>query len=193
MGKSKTVSIISLTLVALAFWGCGGGERPADTGGTGEVTEEALPEGFELLPGDQFNAEDYKGKVLVVDFWATWCPPCKMEIPDLIEINDEYGDKGVVLIGITGDEDAEKSVPKFARESGLNYRNFIMTDAIDGEYNITGWEYIERQLDDGTEYKDVIIYVDFQFGENVFMNEIEFLFDGINSKILSHNIEMKEQ
>jgi len=139
MGKSKTVSIISLTLVALAFWGCGGGERPADTGGTGEVTEEALPEGFELLPGDQFNAEDYKGKVLVVDFWATWCPPCKMEIPDLIEINDEYGDKGVVLIGITGDEDAEKSVPKFARESGLNYRNFIMTDAIDGEYNITGW------------------------------------------------------
>jgi len=94
MGKSKTVSIISLTLVALAFWGCGGGERPADTGGTGEVTEEALPEGFELLPGDQFNAEDYKGKVLVVDFWATWCPPCKMEIPDLIEINDEYGDKG---------------------------------------------------------------------------------------------------
>jgi thiol-disulfide isomerase/thioredoxin len=146
MGKSKTVSIIGLTLVALALWGCGGGERPADTGETREVAEEALPEsfeafpeGFELLPGDQFNVEDYKGKVLVLDFWATWCPPCMMEIPELIEINDEYGDKGVVMVGITGDEDAEKSVPKFAKESGLNYRNYIMSDAIDKQYNITGW------------------------------------------------------
>jgi thiol-disulfide isomerase/thioredoxin len=139
MGKPKTVLIIGLTLIGLALWGCGG-ERPAETTDTGEVaTEEGLPEGFELLSGEKFNVEDYKGKVLVLDFWATWCPPCKMEIPDLIEINDEYKDKGVVLVGITGDEDAEESVPEFAKESGLNYRNFIMNDAIDKEYNITGW------------------------------------------------------
>jgi thiol-disulfide isomerase/thioredoxin len=138
MDKHKTLLLIGLTLAALALWGCGG-ERPAETGETGEVIEEALPEGFELLPGDEFNVEDYKGKVLVVDFWATWCPPCKMEIPDLIEINNEYKGKGVVLVGITGDEDAEKSVPEYARESGLNYRNFIMNDAIDEKYNIIGW------------------------------------------------------
>ncbi|UCE27006.1 MAG: TlpA family protein disulfide reductase, partial [Candidatus Coatesbacteria bacterium] len=140
MGKLRTVLIIGLTLTAVALWGCGTGERSPETTDTGEtVTEEGLPDGFELLSGDEFSVDDYKGKVLVLDFWATWCPPCKMEIPDLIEINDEYRDKGVVLIGITGDEDAEKSVPKFARESGLNYRNHTMTDAIDKEYNITGW------------------------------------------------------
>jgi thiol-disulfide isomerase/thioredoxin len=137
--KHKALLLIGLTLVTLTLSGCGSGEKPANVGETGEVTEEALPEGFELLPGDRFDVEDYKGKVLVVDFWATWCPPCMMEIPELIEINGEYKDKGVVLVGITGDEDAEKSVPKFARESGLNYRNYIMNDALDKKYNITGW------------------------------------------------------
>jgi thiol-disulfide isomerase/thioredoxin len=139
MDKYKTLSLIGFTLVALALSGCGGGEKPAETGEAGGVIGEALPEGFELLSGDGFNVDDYKGKVLVVDFWATWCPPCKMEIPELIEINDEYKDNGVVLVGITGDDDAETSVPEFAKESGLNYRNYIMNDAIDKEYNITGW------------------------------------------------------
>jgi thiol-disulfide isomerase/thioredoxin len=139
MDRYKILSLIGLTLAALAFSGCGTGEKPAKPGETGGVVEEALPEGFELLPGDQFKVEDYKGKVLVVDFWATWCPPCKMEIPELIEISDEYKDKGVVLVGITGDDDAENCVPGFAKKSGLNYRNFMMTDAINKEYNITGW------------------------------------------------------
>ncbi len=142
MDKPKNVLIIGLTLIGLALWGCGAGERPADTGETGDageaVTEEGLPEGFELLSGEQFNVEDYKGKVLVLDFWATWCPPCKMEIPDLIEVKNEYSDKGVVIVGITHDEEAETDVPKFARETGMNYVNYTNTDAIDDAYGVTG-------------------------------------------------------
>jgi len=60
-----------------------------------------------------------RGKIVVVEFWATWCPPCRQSIPHLIELNKEYGPKGVVFIGMT-DEDKSKIEP-FAKQMGMNY------------------------------------------------------------------------
>jgi thiol-disulfide isomerase/thioredoxin len=126
----NTVKIIlaSLFILALFFaFGCTPQEPAEDvsdeTGDTGDTTETSV-EGFEMLSGEEFDLANYKGSVVVVDLWATWCPPCKKEIPHLIEINNEYKDKGVVMIGISMDDNAMSVVPKFAKKEGMNYVNF---------------------------------------------------------------------
>src|SRR5262245_54057104 len=63
---------------------------------------------------------DYKGKVILVNFWATWCAPCKVEIPGFIELYDQYKDKGFVILGVSGDDDAE-TLRAFASEWKINY------------------------------------------------------------------------
>ncbi len=71
--------------------------------------------------GKTVKLSDYKGKVVIIDFWATWCPPCRKGIPDLISIQDEYK-KDVVIIGISLDsEKTIKDVPGFVKSYGINY------------------------------------------------------------------------
>jgi thiol-disulfide isomerase/thioredoxin len=76
-----------------------------------------------LLDGQKTKLADYSGKVLIVDLWATWCGPCKQEIPHLVEIAKEYKDKGVEVIGLTNENpetDAEW-VKKFSEDFNINY------------------------------------------------------------------------
>jgi len=71
--------------------------------------------------GKTVKLSDYKGKVVIIDFWATWCPPCRKGIPDLISIQNEYK-KDVVIVGISLDgEKTLKDVPGFVKSYGINY------------------------------------------------------------------------
>ncbi len=124
MNTVKIILPLSLILGLFLAIGCTPQEPVEDvTEDTGDTSETSV-EGFEMLSGEEFNLADYKGSVVVVDLWATWCPPCKKEIPHLIEINNEYKDKGVVMIGISMDDNAMSVVPKFAEKVGMNYVNF---------------------------------------------------------------------
>jgi cytochrome c biogenesis protein CcmG/thiol:disulfide interchange protein DsbE len=77
---------------------------------------------FSLKSTDDKNISlaDYKGKVIIIDFWATWCPPCRKGIPDLIAIQNEYKDD-VVIIGISLDRDTKNDVVPFVKNYGINY------------------------------------------------------------------------
>jgi peroxiredoxin len=75
---------------------------------------------MKLPDGKQVSAADYDGKVLIVDFWATWCPPCRKEIPGFIKLKKEYADKGLEIVGFSFDNDAETH-DKWIKEQGLNY------------------------------------------------------------------------
>jgi len=65
---------------------------------------------------------DFKGKVLVLDFYATWCEPCRRSVPHLIEVQNKYADQGLQVIGLNvGGADDEQKVPAFAKEFGIQY------------------------------------------------------------------------
>lgn len=71
--------------------------------------------------GKTVKLSDYKGKVVIIDFWATWCPPCRKGIPDLISIQNDFKED-VVIIGISLDgEKTIKDVPGFVKSYGINY------------------------------------------------------------------------
>ncbi len=80
------------------------------------------------LAGNPVNSVQFKGKVVVVDFWATWCGPCVEEIPGYIALQEKYGKDGLVIIGISLDRRGPESVKKFVAKQGMNYP-VLMGDA----------------------------------------------------------------
>jgi len=77
---------------------------------------------FKDLDGKPVALSDYKGKVVLLDFWATWCPPCRKEIPGFVELYNTYKSRGLVVIGVSMD-DAEDTpdVKRFAAQLKINY------------------------------------------------------------------------
>lgn len=78
---------------------------------------------FPSLSGKTQTLENWRGKTLIVNFWATWCAPCREEIPDLIAIRGEYAAKSVEIVGIAMDN--AQSVKSYAREMGMTYPLFL--------------------------------------------------------------------
>ena len=71
------------------------------------------------VDGKPQSIKQWQGKIMVVNFWATWCPPCREEIPGFIDLNKKYGDKGLVFVGIALDE--PDRVQAYIDEIGINY------------------------------------------------------------------------
>lgn len=73
------------------------------------------------INGRTVRLSDYKGKVVVINFWATWCPPCRAEMPDLVRLQREHGKDGLQIIGITYPPEQRARVRRFARNLKVNY------------------------------------------------------------------------
>jgi peroxiredoxin len=72
------------------------------------------------MNGTEVKISDYAGKVILLNYWATWCGPCRLEIPGFIELYDQYKDKGLVILGVSTDDDPE-TLRGYAKEMKMNY------------------------------------------------------------------------
>jgi peroxiredoxin len=73
------------------------------------------------ISGQQIRLQDYKGKVVLLNFWATWCSPCLAEIPELVKWQHKYSKSGLQVIGITSPPQTKREIQKFARKLKINY------------------------------------------------------------------------
>ncbi len=73
------------------------------------------------ISGKRVKLSDFRGKAVVLNFWATWCPPCKTEIPWFEDLADKYRSQGLEVIGVALDDSSDEDIAKFAREMKMNY------------------------------------------------------------------------
>ena len=110
----------------------------ASVTGTGCTTKNAATQGgavgtaapaFALpdLEGKTIRNTDLKGKVVILNFWATWCPPCRDEVPDFVRLQSKYRDQGLVIVGLSLDNGGARDVRPFVDEYDVNYTMLIAT------------------------------------------------------------------
>jgi thiol-disulfide isomerase/thioredoxin len=143
MKKGIIIGVGVVALMALMVWmdkKFPPAGTPASVGATSEASEAALS----TVPIKDLNDHDvtlaqYKGKVVLVNFWATWCEPCRIEIPWMIEFQKKFGPQGFTILGVSMDEDGKKAVVPFLEKQrfdvdgqkvAMNYPILLGSDQI---------------------------------------------------------------
>ncbi len=112
--------VLSVLLMAAFFIGCGTTPEVATTEGS---TPRKSASEFSLtdLQGNVHRLSDYRGKVVVLNFWDTWCGPCRQEIPGFIAIQEKLADNGLQLLGVALGKEGADRVRDYASQAGINY------------------------------------------------------------------------
>jgi len=127
-------------VLSLALVGCGApgdGATGTPTPGT-EASVDVAPS-FEIddLDGNVLRLSDSAGNLRLVDFWATWCPPCVEEMPMFKELQETYGPRGLVIVGLSADESIE-DVRTFVAEHEIPWANAVAPEELRAEWKVTG-------------------------------------------------------
>jgi thiol-disulfide isomerase/thioredoxin len=89
---------------------------------------------LQTLDGKNISLTDFRGKAVLVNFWATWCGPCKIETPWLVELQNQYGSQGLQVVGVAMDDSGQDEIAKFAKDMGVNYPVLLGKEAVGDAY-----------------------------------------------------------
>ena len=174
-GKFLAALMISGILALLPLAGCKqkAGENAnlgADSTASGAAPEASLA--IPTLEGSTASLDQYKGKVVLVNFWATWCDPCKTEIPWLIEFNHKYGPKGLVILGIAMDDEGKKAVEPWVKtkrfdvngqQEAMDYPILLGNDKVADKFGgILGLPTSMLYSRDGRKIKTIVGLINYQ-------------------------------
>jgi len=156
--QSAARSTLLLALAGVAAFA----EQPGISADLYAEKERKPAPGFALkdVSGKTVNIQDYRGKVVLLDFWATWCTGCKKEIPWFSEFQQTYGDKGFAVVGVSLDEDGWKVLKPFLDEHRVPYQMVLGDDPMAKRYgikNLPDTFLIDRQGRVSAIYKEGLV------------------------------------
>ncbi len=132
--------ITALFIVGILAISCSPSGKP-EKAESGEKKHSQAPKApdftLKTLEGKELSLSSFQGKVVLLNFWATWCPPCRAEIPIFHAYYKKWKDKGFVIIGISMDKSAQIAAT-FMRELGITYPNLLGNNALAAQYRVQG-------------------------------------------------------
>jgi thiol-disulfide isomerase/thioredoxin len=129
---------IAVLVSAMLFFGIRHTRQHASNGSTSSSLDpkgQPAPD-FTLknLGGKPVQLSSYRGQAVLLNFWATWCEPCKIEMPWFVELQKDYGPQGLQIVGVAMDDSDESDIAKFVKDMGVNYPILIGKEAVGEEY-----------------------------------------------------------
>ena len=134
---NRTSRLIIFMLILGVFVGCSSEQNSSQTKKKPQALEQLDPYSAKLYPaqreakardfsvtqvnGNTFQLSEHRGKVVLLNIWATWCAPCREEVPDFVELYSEYRDEGLVVLGVSIDKQGESVVKPFMEKYEVNY------------------------------------------------------------------------
>src|SRR5579864_3017405 len=138
--------VVALVVAAMLYVGV----HRARRSGPPRLTQSTAAPDFSLesLDGKKMHLSDFRGKAVLLNFWATWCEPCKIEMPWFVQLEKQYGPEGLQILGVAMDDTSETEIAQFAKEMGVNYPVLLgkesVGDAYGGIINLPTTFYIDR-------------------------------------------------
>mgnify|MGYP001562989633 FL=1 len=111
-------AVIGIAFFLIFASSCKKGEVEINPPSVGDTAPDFTLKG---INGNTSSLADYKGKVVMVEFWATWCPPCKELTPILEKIHKKYKDKGLIILALVSEDEGEAAIRSFIKEYGITY------------------------------------------------------------------------
>ncbi len=123
---------------AVSWCACGRTQSGPADGKRSEVGSLAPDFTLKDLQGRDVRLSGYRGRVVLLDFWATWCPPCKATVPELVALEHKYGGKGLVVLAVSLDDGSNTAakLSAFSREHAINYTVLLGNEDVEKKYNI---------------------------------------------------------
>jgi peroxiredoxin len=129
--------------------------------------------------GQTVHLADYKGKVVLLDFWATWCGPCKVEIPWFMEFEQQFKNRGFAVLGVSMDEDGWDAVKPYIQDLKINYRVMLGNEEISDLYG--GLDSLPTTLLIDRQGKIASVHIGLSLGKEEFRDDIAHLLDAANA------------
>lgn len=134
----NAIVLIVVTVVVFLMLVAGRRMRHGPTTGptlSGNVKGAVAPDfTLKTIDGKDVKLSDLRGKAVLLNFWATWCGPCKIEIPWFMELEKQYAAQGLVVVGVAMDDNGKDIVPKFAQEMKIDYPVLLGTEQVADQY-----------------------------------------------------------
>ena len=134
MKRNPLALVVVALVVALMLYV--GFHMARRTGSTPRLAKSTIAPDFSLesLDGKNVRLSDLRGKAVLLNFWATWCAPCKIEMPWFVELQNQYGREGLQVVGVAMDDASKEDIAKFAKEMGVNYPILIGKESVGDQY-----------------------------------------------------------
>ncbi|MEW6517150.1 MAG: redoxin domain-containing protein [candidate division FCPU426 bacterium] len=160
-------NILLAVLLAGAWWlaGCQGAEQPGPAGNVdskpaaAQETQRFPDFTVRTLDGQNAELKQYRGKIVILDLFATWCPPCRMEIPHFVELQQEHRDV-MAVVGLSFDQAPAEQVKAFAQELKINYDLYWGSEEIARYVGLRGIPHTLVLDQEGRIYKSYVGYRD---------------------------------